>query len=216
MRKILGIIICLIIAVSVADVSYAGTYLGGTKYGWAEKEVYGNPNASETIAIITGVHPREYQFHNAISSAACGKSTSLSKKYIVYKVHVTKSPWNYSKGRMYGQLLANKFVVPDIVANHPKLVVDIHENMWKKSGYKYSKFLDPISKDSAVRNYANSLVQKLPYLKIYDPRGTSPKYVTKPISRNGIPTMVYETYKFDSYSTKVSDANQFIDALDKL
>lgn len=56
----------------------------------------------------------------------------------------------------------------------------------------------------------------MPFLKIYSPGGSSPLYVTKPISKAGICTMVYETYNKDSYEKKYSDANQFIDALDKL
>lgn len=216
MRKIIGIFICLLLVISLVDVSFAGSSIGGTKYGWVEKDIYGNPNAAETVVLITGVHPREYQFSDAISSAVRDKSGSLSKRYIVYKVHVTKSPWNYSRGRMYGQLLANKFVVPDVKANNPKIAVDIHENKGRASGYKYAKFLDPISKTWIARNYANVLISKMPFLRMYSPKGTSPKYVTNPIAKRGIPTLVYETYKFDSYGTKYSDASQFVNALDQL
>ncbi|WP_414469066.1 hypothetical protein [Methanobacterium sp. ACI-7] len=56
----------------------------------------------------------------------------------------------------------------------------------------------------------------MPFLTIYSPKGTSPKYITQPISRKGIPTMVYETYMSDSYQNKYSDASQFISALDQL
>lgn len=216
MGKMIGIILCLVILFSVADVSYAGNYLGGTKYGWAEKEVYGNQNAQKTIVLITGVHPREYQFHNAIVSTVKSKSKNLSKRYVVYKVHVTKSPMDFKKGRMYGQLIANKFVVPDVIKNRPKLVVDIHEDGWKLYGYKYCKFLDPISKDSKTQRYIKDIRHDMPFLKVYSPSGTSPKYITIPISKKGIPTVIYETYMLDSYSNKLSDANKFISALDKL
>lgn len=216
MRKIIGIFICLLFVISIVDVSFAGSSIGGTKYGWVEKSVYGNPNAAETVVLITGVHPREYGFHDAIAAAVSDKSSSLSKRYIVYRVHVTKSPWSYSRGRMYGQLLANKFVVRDVKAIRPKIAVDIHENMGKKSGYKYAKFLDPISKTWLTRSYANVIISKMPFLAMYSPKGTSPKYVTNPLAKSGIPTLVYETYKFDSYGTKYSDASQFVTALDQL
>lgn len=198
------------------NVSFAGTYLGGKSYGWAEKEFYGNQNSGDTIAIIIGVHPREYQFHEAIAAALRDKSGNLSKKYVLYRVHVTKNAWHYRKGRMNGQLIANKFVVPDVIRTNPKLAIDIHECMWRKSGYRYGKFVDPISKNRITRNYANIITQKMPFLKIYSPKGTSPKYVTKPISRKGIPTLLYETYKLDSYDNKYSDASQLIDVLDRL
>lgn len=57
----------------------------------------------------------------------------------------------------------------------------------------------------------------MPFLKVYvPPSGTSPKYVTKPIASKGIPTIIYETYKYDSYTKKVADANLFINTLNKL
>jgi hypothetical protein len=215
MRKIIGIALCLIFVFSIVDASFAGTFLGSTKNGWVEKQVYGNPSSSQTIVIITGVHPREYQFHNAMATALSSKSKSLSKKYVLYKIHVTKNPMNYYKGRMSGQILAYKYVVPDVKKIRPKFVVDVHEDRWKSSGYKYCRFLDPISKTWITKNYISKIRQKMPSLVMYSaPGGTSPKYVTKPIARKGIPTVVYETYKLDSYSKKLSDANQFISALD--
>jgi len=215
MRKIIGILLCLLLVFSIVNVSFASTYLGGTKNGWVEKATYGNQASSQTIAIITGVHPREYQFHNAVRKALASKSGTLSKRYVLYIVHVTKNPMNYNKGRMNGQILANKYVVPDVKRVKPKLVIDIHENNWKSSGYKYGRFIDPISKTWITKNYANRLASKLS-LKVYNPKGTSPKYVTNPISKSGIPTLVYETYKKDSYSKKLYDASRFISALETL
>lgn len=122
------------------NVSFAGTYLGGKSYGWAEKEFYGNQNSGDTIAIIIGVHPREYQFHEAIAAALRDKSGSLSKKYVLYRAHVTKNARHYSKGRMNGQLIANKFVVPDVIKTDT------------------AKFVDPISKNRITRNYANIII----------------------------------------------------------
>lgn len=123
---------------------------------------------------------------------------------------------HFTIGRMNGQLLANKFVVSDVIKTKPQLVVDIHEDLWTEAGYKYPRFIYPISKDDETRNYLNNIVQNMPFLKIYSPGGSSPLYVTKPIARNGINAMVYETYKHDSYEKKYSDANQFIDVLDGL
>jgi hypothetical protein len=118
---------------------------------------------------------------------------------------------------MNGQILAYKYVVPDVKKIRPKLVVDVHEDMWKSSGYKYGRFLDPISETGITKYYISKIRQKMPFLQMYSaPGGTSPKYVTKPISKKWISTIVYETYKKDPYSRKLSDANQFIAALDKL
>lgn len=190
--------------------------LGNESYGYVEKEVYGNQNSNETIAIITGVHPREFEFHNATAAALNDKSRFLSKRYILYKIHVTKNTMHFTIGRMNGQLLANKFVVQDVIQIKPQLVVDIHEDLGQEVGYKYSRFIYPISKNDETMNYLNNITQNMPFLKIYSPGGSSPSYVTKPIARKKICTMVYETYKKDSYEKKYSDACQFIDVLNKL
>ncbi len=224
-KKIILIIIILILAVSIVKVSWnansiennsSGLILGNKSYGYVEKEVYGNQDSEETIAIITGVHPRESGFHNATAAALKNKSQFLSKKYVIYKIHVTKSPLHFTIGRMNGQLIANKIVVPDVIKTKPQLVVDIHEDLWKETGYKYPRFIYPVSKDDETMNYVNNITQNISFLKKYSPGGSSPLYVTKPIANKGIHAIVYETYKKDPYKKKYSDASQFIDVLDKL
>lgn len=123
---------------------------------------------------------------------------------------------HFTIGRMNGQLIANKIVVPDVIKTNPQLVVDIHEDLWQKTGYKYPRFIYPISKDNETMNYLNNITHNMTFLKIYSPGGSSPLYVTKPIANAGIRTIVYETYKKDSYEKKYSDASHFIDVLDKL
>ena len=177
------------------DNNGSGDVVGNKSYGWAEKEVYGNQNSNETIVIITGVHPRESGFHNATAAALKDKSQFLSKNYTLYKIHVTKSPMHFTIGRMNGQLIANKIVVPDVIKTKPKFVMDIHEDLWKDAGYKYPRFIYPISRDNETLNYLNNIIGKMPFLKMYSPGGSSPLYVTKPISNAGIHAMVYETYK---------------------
>ncbi|MGZ7049969.1 MAG: hypothetical protein ACXVHO_08180, partial [Methanobacterium sp.] len=120
-KKIIGTIIILILAFSIIDVVSAanilgskgsGWTLGSKSYGWVEKETYGNQSSDKTIVIITGVHPREGEFHKVIAAALKDKSPGLSRKYIIYKIHVTQSPMDFTLGRVYGQLVANDFVVP--------------------------------------------------------------------------------------------------------
>ena len=193
-----------------------GEIIGNTSYGYVEKEVYGNLSSNETIVIITGVHPRESGFHNATAAALKDKSPNLSKKYVLYRIHVTKSALNFDTGRMNGQLLANKFVVPDVIKIKPQIAVDIHEDLGESVGYSYNQFIYPISTDNKTRNYVNGITQNMSFLNVYYPGGSSPAYVTKPIAREGISAMVYETYKKDPYEKKYSNACQFIDVLDKL
>ncbi len=192
-----------------------GEVIGNTSYGYVEKEVCGNQNSNETVVIITGVHPRESGFHNATAAAINDRSKNLSKKYILYRIHVTENATNFNIGRMNGQLLANKFVVPDVIKIKPQIAVDIHEDLGESVGYTCDRFIYPISKDDETMGYVNNITHNMS-LNIYYSGGSSPAYVTKPIAREGIPAMVYETYKKDSYEKKYSDACKFIDILDKL
>ncbi|MDI9617474.1 hypothetical protein [Methanothermobacter sp.] len=40
------------------------------------------------------------------------QTSNLTKRYLLYSVHVTQDVQDYSKGRMNGQLLARDFLVP--------------------------------------------------------------------------------------------------------
>ena len=191
--------------------------IGNTSYGYVEKEFYGNPNSNQTIVIIIGVHPQENGIHTAIYNALINKSADLSKRYVLYYVHVTQDADDYSQGRMNGQLLAQEFIVPDVASENPILVLDCHENHGADSGYTYYRFLYLISNTTTTTNYASGIISQIPFLVTYSPPNpTSTQYVTVPIANQGITTMIYETYFYDPVDEKVSDANAMIDALDSL
>jgi hypothetical protein len=214
MKKIIGITLFLLVIFSVIGVGSAAK-IGSTSYGYVTKEVYGNQSSDQTIVLIVGVHPQENGIHTAVANALASKSADLTKRYVIYKVHVTKYANDYKKGRMNGQLLAQKFIVPDVPKEHPMLVVDNHENHYKSSGYAYSRFLYPVSSTQITKIYANQIISEMPFLRIYyPPNPTSTKYVTVPIANKGIPTIIYETYMYDSAAKKASYANALINALD--
>ncbi len=191
--------------------------LGYTSYGYVEKEVYGNQSSNQTIVLIVGLHPQENGIHTAIANALLNQSLNLTKRYVIYKIHVTQDADDYSKGRMNGQLLGQQFIVPDVPKENPFLTLDIHENHGPDSGYDYERFLYPISNTSITTTYANQIISQMPFLVIYSPPNpTSPEYVTMPIAKYGIPTIIYETYMFDNLTKKDSDANAFISAVDTL
>ena len=200
---------------STISTSNGANVIGSTSYGYVEKKVYGNQNSNQTIALIIGVHPQENGIHTAIANALASKSASLTKRYVLYYVHVTQNADDYNQGRMNGQLLAQQFVVPDVSKENPMLAVDIHENHGADSGYAYYRFLYLISNTAITKTYANQIISQMPFLVIYTPPNhTSPQYVTVPIANKGIPAMIYETYLSDSTAKKNSDANAFISALD--
>jgi len=214
MKRIIGLILFLFIVFSAISATSA-TQLGNTTYGYVDKDIYGNNSSNETMAIIVGVHPQENGIHDAITNELKNKSENLTKRYVLYSVHVTQDANDYSKGRMNGQLLAQQFIVPDVSKENLTLVIDAHENHYKDSGYDYARFLYLISSDSKTAAYANEIISEMPFLVIYTPPNpTSPEYVTVPIANKGIPTMVYETYMYDSVSQKDSYASALINALD--
>jgi hypothetical protein len=191
--------------------------IGSTLYGYVEKAFYGNLTSNQTIVLMVGIHPLENGIHTAIINALIDKSLSLTKRFVIYMVHVTKDASDYSKGRMNGQLLGQNFIIPDVASENPMLVVDNHENKGNESGYTYSRFLYPISNTTITMTYANEIITEMPFLAVYTPPNpTSPQYVTIPIANQGITTLIYETYLYDSVSKKEDDANLLIDALDML
>ncbi len=189
--------------------------IGSTSYGYVEKFTYGNPNSHTKIVYITGVHPMENEFSYDVANAVRNRSSSLDYRYIVYKIHVTKSASDYTQGRLNGQLLAQRFVVPDVIRNKPVMTFDIHENHGASSGYKYYRFLYPISTGAYTQGIARSITYRMPSLVIYTPPNpTSPQYVTGRIANAGIPAIILETYHFDSASKKLRDARTFVNVVD--
>ncbi len=215
-NKIIGIALCLFIIFSAVSTSSAAI-IGSTSYGYVEKFTYGNPNSNTEIVYITGVHPLENEFSYDIANVVKNQSRSLNYKYIVYKIHVTRSSTDYNPSRMNGQLLAQKFVVPDIIKIKPTFVFDIHENHGASSGYKYYRFLYPISKGTYTLGIARFITHRISSLTIYTPPNpTSPQYVTGKIANAGIPSVIYETYHFDTASKKLRDAKLFVNVVDNV
>ncbi len=215
-NKIMGIALCLFIIFSAVGTSSAAI-IGSTSYGYVEKSTYGNLNSNIEIVYITGVHPLENEFSYDIANIVKNRSRSLNYKYVVYKIHVTKSASDYNQGRMNGQLLAQKFVVQDVIKINPTFVFDIHENHGASSGYKYYRFLYPISKDDYTSGIARFITYRLPSLTIYTPPNpTSPQYVTGKIAKARIPAVIYETYHFDTASKKLRDAKSFVNVIDNI
>ncbi|WP_237779691.1 hypothetical protein [Methanothermobacter sp. K4] len=189
--------------------------LGNRSYGYVEKTFYGNSSSSDTITVIIGVHPRESGVHEAVKYHIRRKN--FRKRFVLYHVHVTRNAMSFSRGRMNGQLLARDFIVPDIKNEKPMLVIDCHQNAYRMVGYRYSRFLDPISKKNSTRRYVNQIRRRMPFLKIYHPPvSSSPRYLTVPVASQGYSTVIYETNGFDSAKRKLIDAEKLLVALDRL
>ena len=69
--------------------------IGENDLGTVEKYIYGNPNATKTIALITGIHPREkLSIDPEIKAAKEFGNETNATKIIHYQVNVTKDPKN--------------------------------------------------------------------------------------------------------------------------
>ena len=91
---------------------------------------------------------------------------TLKYCYYVYKVNVTQNADNYNIGRMNGQLLANKFVVPDIEKQKFQLTIDVHSNVgnWVETRCLFA----PVNGTKA-ETIAMNIKNQLPWLTYYVP-----------------------------------------------
>jgi hypothetical protein len=187
--------------------------IGNTSYGYVVKEgPYGNNSSNVKIAVIVGVHPLESDSHQAMVNAVKNYSGSLKYSYTIYRVNVTEDAYDYEKGRMNGQLLANHYAVPDIEDKKFNLAIDVHSNVgnWDKTRFVFA----PVNGSSA-ESIATKIKDKLPWLSYYTPPNpTSTVYVTAPLINAGIPAFVYETYHNDSSETIKNHAVDFLMVVD--
>ena len=194
--------------------SFSSVTLGATSYGSVTREgPYGNPSSPQKIAIIAGIHPLEHQAHTAIIKSLKAQGNTLKECYYVYKVNVTRDAQDYEKGRNNGQKLANQYIVPDIQKQGFNLAIDIHSNRGK---YQRKRFIYVPLTSQSSETTASQMVNQINWLTIYDPPNpTSTSYVTIPLIKSGIPSIVYETYMYEPYNTTKAHADQFISVLDK-
>jgi hypothetical protein len=189
--------------------------LGSTSYGNVLKEgPFGNTSSKVKIAYIVGVHPLESDAHQAMIDSITEHNNTLKYCYYIYKVNVTENADNYNIGRMNGQLLANKLVVPDIENQNFQLAIDIHSNV---GNWAETRFIFAPVNGTKAETIGMNIKSKLPWLAYYvPPNPTSTVYVTTPLINAGIPAIVYETYHNDSPETIRNHADEFLSVVDKL
>ena len=176
---------------------YNETLLGKNSLGYVLKlGAFGT--GTNKVAIIVGVHPLEAQTHIAMLNAIMALSKTLNNVQITVYDVVVKNGAVYSTGRAAGQTLASEFVVPNIGTSY-KMVMDCHGNKGVGSDYSgYPNFVFAPLQTTGSLAIASKLIHSnmtkgdLNYHYLAD--GTSPQYVTIPIAKKGIPTIVYEQY----------------------
>lgn len=199
--------------------SYQVQVLGSTDYGTVLKSgPHGSPNKTQKIAFIVGVHPLEINSHKTVVKSILSLNESANYSYYIYSVNVIKDRDSYNEGRMNGQLLANKFAVPDIIQNNYDLVVDVHSH--RGGDYLEEFFIFAPKEDVRSKSIATRLIAETPGIVYYLPpkeKGpTSPLYVTIPIINSGTPAIVYETCRYEPYEVSLKHAADFIMAVEKI
>ncbi|MBO7159785.1 MAG: hypothetical protein J6V46_05865 [Methanobrevibacter sp.] len=175
---------------------------------------YGNANSSVKVAYILGQHPRESNAHDATYNSIINNSDYLNYSYYIYRINVTAESDDFEESRMNGQLLAQDYVVSDVIKNNYSLAIDIHSS---NGGYVQDPYIfAPRSNDSVAYDAANNVTDKINYVIYYEPASySSPQYSTIPIDDGGVPAIVFEMRGNPDHSLE-TEANQFIHVIDKL
>lgn len=189
--------------------------LGNESYGSVVKEgPYGNSTSPVKVAYIVGQHPREHYAHEAVVENVKEQSKSLKNCYYLYYINVTSNTHDYSIGRMNGQILANKYVVPDVASENFYFAVDVHG-----TDGEYSKrvfLFTPIERGASldIANKLTKLVDGVPYFNAPNPSST--EYTTIPLINKGVPAIVYESFTGQSYNFIKEENKEFILGVDNL
>lgn len=204
MRKKTKIILIVVILLIFAGLFYYGEYkllptssnlLADNEYGTVQKDVYGNASSNTTIALITGIHPREtLSIDPEIQAAKEWAAEHPDMKIINYKVTVTKDPDDYKKGRANGESLVHNFVNPDIMSSDIDCVIISHSHI---AGYGEGFYLATPEMDNASVEIAEKIGNASDF-NYYHTTGnetyksTSAVLVSRPLAQAGYPTFVYE------------------------
>ena len=173
--------------------------------------VIGNPESENKIAYVIGLHTLESQTHDALYNSLISDCSNLNYCYYIYKITVTDNPYDYDVGRMNGQLLAQEFIVPHVLANNYDLVVDVHSN----TGYSTHYFLyGALNEDKSV-NVAYQVINEIPGFVYYFPESqTSPPYLINQIVNGGTKAICFETWGYESIGTTYNCVNHLIASVD--
>ena len=165
------------------------------------------------------MHPLESKSHRALFETILSKSDELNYQYYIYNINVSGPLDEKTEGRMDGQLLAQEFVAPHIIDNDYDFFVDIHSNKGQRGPGKYEKtnFIFAPGFDEKSSEYMNILLDRIKELCYYAPEyRTSPEYITIPVVNSGIPTIVYETFSYESMTKTYELASLLVENVDEL
>ena len=176
---------------SYNDITYET--LADTDIGTVEVGVSGNVNATKSIALITGIHPRETLSVDPEIEAA-KQFGNDDVKIVHYKVTVTQNPEDYEQGRANGESLVHDYVNPHIMLSDADAVIISHSHNpdYGEGFYLATPAMDDASVGIARNIESSSDFNYYPVTGNESYRSTSAELVSKPIAEAGYPTFVYE------------------------
>jgi len=189
--------------------------LGNESYGCVIKEgPYGNSTSPVKVAYIVGQHPREYYAHKAVVENVKEQSPILKNCYYLYYINVTSNSHDFTIGRMNGQILANKYVVPDIATDNFYFAVDVHgtDGEYSKKVFLFTPIERGASLDIAYK--LTNVVDGVPYFVAPNPSST--EYTTIPLINKGVPAIIYESFTGQPYNFIKEQNKEFISGVDNL
>lgn len=200
------------------NVNVSSTMLGDTDVGTVEKHIYGNASAANTIALITGIHPREpLSIEPEIKAAREYVVNHPDVKIIHYEVNVTKNPQDYEAGRYNGEHLVHDYVNPDVNNTDADCVIIGHSHMisYGEGFYLATPEMDNASVEIAQNISATSDFNYYPKTGNETYKSTSAQLVSMPIAQAGFPTFVYEIPEDISKQDSTDKAKELFDLMVK-
>lgn len=184
--------------------------------GIVTKEVFAASNSSsgdkKTIAIITGMHPREKLSIKTVNDVIDQYSLSAHNEIIHYRVNVTNNPNNFYVGRTSGEGLVASYIIPDIKKSNVDLVIICHDHA---PGYGKGYYVATPKMDSPSVALGEKIEKNLPeftYYRatVYSKHGSSTFPVSYPLAKAGIRTLVYEMPEWATYTQAYQENKKLI------
>jgi hypothetical protein len=194
--------------------------LGSDQRGYVNKDVYshyGTPQAK--IAIITGMHPREYLATSLVPQVVKLFALINRVEIVDYHVTVTDQAQDFYKGRNNGQALVTQYVTPDIQKYGYQLVIIAHDH---EKGYGEGFYLATPTHDTKSVTLANKVHQILPQFNYYPgsadskAQSSSITQIDIPLAQAGYPVFVYEMPQWSNQLKAIIETYNFFDASFKL
>jgi len=202
------------------EVSASNPSLIATDYrGSVSKETLTATNATsnatsnkKTIAIITGMHPREKLSINTVSDVIDQYSLSSNQAIIHYTINVTNNPENYVTGRANGEGLVADYVISDIKKSDVDVVIICHDHA---PGYGMGYYVATPKMDSPSVAIGEVVEKNLPEFTYYratahSEHGSSTYSVSNPLASAGIRTVVYEMPEWATYNQAYQESKKLI------